>query len=179
MTSSFLPSRTALWRGVLAAGVTVALAACNAGNHAAAPAASAASASANNSTAAAPPASSAASAPSTAASTAQEQPDTAAKNFKAYGFSPAWQAEVRNCSLSFDVPETTGVDKPLRSIKTECGEINAEGITFKGQDGKVAVTLEVRSGPCEKATQGDGPREFHAKLTYGKQTYQGCADAVR
>ncbi|MDO5691937.1 MAG: hypothetical protein Q4G70_05550 [Pseudomonadota bacterium] len=98
--------------------------------------------------------------------------------FTAFGFSPAWQANVDGEELEFDVPETTGVDQPLRRIAVERSAY-AKGVTFEGKDGDVAVSLDIRSGPCDKATEDDKPREFFATLTYGNSTYKGCADAPR
>ncbi|MDO5652750.1 MAG: hypothetical protein Q4G39_01400 [Brachymonas sp.] len=114
-------------------------------------------------------------APAEAAAPAQDGPVT---HFTAYGFSPAWQAEVNGDRLSFDVPETVGVDEPQRVI-TVTRSAYAKGVNYDGTDGDVAVTLDISSGPCDKATEGNGPREFHATLSYGNSTYRGCADGVR
>lgn len=123
-------------------------------------------------------AASAASVAAAAASEAQPASDGPVTRFHAYGFSPAWQADVDGNTLTFDVPETTGVDQPLRKIEVERLAF-AKGVDYNGQDGKVEVIFTVKSGPCDRATDNDKPREFHATLQYGKQTYHGCADAVR
>lgn len=108
---------------------------------------------------------------------AEKANDGPVTHFTAYGFSPAWQAEIKGDVLEFDVPETVGVDKPLRKIRVERSAY-AKGVNYDGKDGKVAVTVDIKSGPCDIATEGTS-REFFATLTYGKKTYRGCADAAR
>ncbi len=101
--------------------------------------------------------------------------------FSANGFSPAWRAEVDGDTVKLDVPEHKRVDPGFTTIKAERAPY-AKGVEFSGKDGDVdfVLTIDGRSR-CEKAGDAEGRtnREFSATLSYGKSTYEGCADAVK
>ena len=99
-------------------------------------------------------------------------------HFTANGFSPAWQAEADRDTLTLLLPDFGGPDVQAHTLKVE-HTATAKGADYVGNDGGSAITLSIASGPCDISTEGGQPREFHATLRYGQQTYQGCADAVR
>ena len=105
-------------------------------------------------------------------------PDGYPLRLAANGFSPAWQARFEGDTLQYEVPETSGPDSALRSVKAARSPY-ATGFYAEGKEGETVIGLDITKGPCDVATEGGAPREFNATLTYGQQTYKGCADAVR
>ncbi|MDO5686839.1 MAG: hypothetical protein Q4G42_05605 [Neisseria sp.] len=95
--------------------------------------------------------------------------------FSANGFSPAWMAEVNGDLLVFEVPDFATPDASTRTITVE-RSASAKGVNFDGLDGEVGVTLDINGKECTKTGE---KREFTATLTYGGQSYHGCADALR
>lgn len=95
--------------------------------------------------------------------------------FKADGSSPAWQATLDGDQLRFEVPETMGPDSLPRTI-TVTRLAYAKGANYDGRDGAVSVTLDINAKPCNRT---GAEREFTATLSYGQQTYHGCADRLR
>lgn len=99
-------------------------------------------------------------------------------HFTANGFSPAWQAEVAGEEMRFKVPEIDGPDvQPVAAPAQR--SVDGELVRYSGEHAGTPFKLELRVGPCEKATEGGQPREFHAALDYGQSHYEGCADAPR
>ena len=98
-------------------------------------------------------------------------------HFKANGFSPAWEAEIKGNTLTLQTPDFDSPNAKPRTLKVE-RSASAKETNYTGHDGATAVALTLAAGPCEKATEGGQPREFHATLHYGKSTYNGCADAT-
>lgn len=114
-------------------------------------------------------------APAEAAKTpaSQDFADAPINRFEAVGYSPAWTATLQGNQLSFDVPETTGVDTPLRVI-TVTRSAYAKGANYDGMDGKTSVSLDLRGERCDRTGENT---EFTATLRYGQSTYHGCAQA--
>ena len=118
-------------------------------------------------------------APVTAASApAPAAPEGAITRYKANGYSPAWQVEVEGAQVHLQVPEIDGPDVQPVTLAAERSAADT-GVTYTGQHDGTPFTLNLRPGPCTKATEGDAPREFHATLEYGQSHYEGCADALR
>lgn len=103
---------------------------------------------------------------------------TPIKHFKAYGFSPAWQAEIHGDSLSYTVPETASVTNTPRTIRT-ARLAYAKGVNYNGTDAGIEITLDIRTGTCSTVTVKDKPSQLIATLHYGNTIYKGCADAVQ
>ena len=103
----------------------------------------------------------------------------AARNLKAFGFSPAWTAEVHGAELALMVPEmgAASVDAPPPRAPAE-RHVDGDVVQYKGQLSGKDFALTIKNGPCERATEGGTPRAFHATLTYAGSTYHGCADAL-
>ena len=114
-----------------------------------------------------------------APASAPQQHEGTATHFKASGFSPAWEAEVDGDKLSLLMPDFGGPDFQPRSLKVERSALAQDGADYKGQDGNTTVVLSITPGPCNRATEGGQPREFHVTVQYGQSTYHGCADTVR
>lgn len=97
--------------------------------------------------------------------------------FKANGVSPAWRAEVDGDSIKLDVPEHDRVDPGFTTVTAE-RVAHAKGVEYSGKDGDVAFTLTIDGkSRCDGSDEnGKTDREFSATLTYGKNTYRGCAD---
>lgn len=99
-------------------------------------------------------------------------------HFTANGFSPAWQAEVEGEQMRFKVPEIDGPDvQPVAAPAQR--SVDGELLRYSGEHAGTPFKLELRAGPCVKATEAGQPREFHAALDYGQSHYEGCADAPR
>ncbi len=94
---------------------------------------------------------------------------------KAFGFSPAWQAEIHGNNLSYEVPETGTPDGKSRTISIGVIEGSNDITRYNGSDNGLKVILNIRKGTCTKATIGGKELEFHATLNYGDKTYKGCA----
>lgn len=98
--------------------------------------------------------------------------------FHATGFSPAWSVDVQGDELRIGVPDLAQPDaQPV--VVTARHLAYAKGVNFEGEHRGVPFVLDIRSGPCDKATEAGQSREFHATFTYGKSRYSGCADARR
>lgn len=96
--------------------------------------------------------------------------------FKATGFSPAWMVQADGGQLQLRVPGGGGPDGELTAVAAERA-VNAEGADYEGVLDGAKVTVQIRNGPCEKATEGT-PRAYHAALLVDGQRYEGCADAL-
>lgn len=125
---------------------------------------------------------SACSAPPKISTTPQTNAQAPISHFKAYGFSPAWQAEINGSTLSYSVPETANINNHLRRI-TVRRLAYAKGVNYDGNDAGVAITLDIRTGNCNTANisnthKNSNPNQFIASLHYGDKKYTGCANAV-
>lgn len=98
-------------------------------------------------------------------------------HFKAYGFSPSWQAEINGDTLSYQVPDTANTHNTLRTIKIS-RLAYAKGVNYDGNDAGVKITLDIRTGTCRNTTKNGKSHEFIATLYHGDTIYKGCADAL-
>ena len=109
---------------------------------------------------------------------AEQEAAVEAVGLYANGFSPAWEAHLEGDTLRFSVPETGTPDNDLRTVQVKSAEQDGL-VRYTGQDGEVALALEVRQEACTKSLNGEEKsRDFSATFRYGKSSYQGCADAV-
>lgn len=98
--------------------------------------------------------------------------DELVTHFKAYGYSPAWQAELIDNQLTFAVPDITDIKTQTKTV-TVSREAYARGVTHYATDHNINMVFDIQSGPCHKNGR---EQEFKAILEYGKSIYKGCAD---
>lgn len=114
---------------------------------------------------------------SAAAASTAAVPASELTRLKATGFSPAWVVQVHDGQLQLRVPGGGGPDGTLTDVPAE-RIAHAEGVDYEGMLDGVKVKVEIRNGPCDKATEGGVARAYHAALVVGSDRHEGCADAL-